>query len=65
MSNLKKKRYIVFLVQTECISGYIGESCRGKCAYPYYGVDCQGQCDCDEKRCDFSTGCTILTKGIA
>lgn len=55
----------MFLVQTECISGYIGENCRGKCAYPYYGVDCQGQCDCDEKRCDFSTGCTHLTKGIA
>lgn len=28
-------------------------------------MDCQNQCDCDENRCDFSTGCTNFTKGIA
>lgn len=50
--------------QTGCISGYVGENCRVKCFYPYYGMNCQGQCDCDEKRCDFSTGCINLTKGI-
>lgn len=31
---------------------------------PYYGINCQGQCYCDEERCDFSTGCINLTKGI-
>lgn len=46
------------------LPGYIGENCRGKCTYPYYGVDCQGECDCDEDSCDFSTGCTNMTKGI-
>lgn len=54
-----------FLVQTGCISGYVGENCRGKCTYPYYGEECQGHCDCDEDSCDFSTGCTNMTKGIA
>lgn len=58
------KKPIVFLVQIECISGNIGKNCRGKCAYPYYGEECQGQCDCDEDSCDFSTGCTNMTKGI-
>lgn len=58
-------KLIVFTVQAGCIPGYVGENCRGKCTYPYYGMDCQNQCDCDESRCDFSTGCTNFTKGIA
>lgn len=58
-------KWIVFTVQAGCIPGYVGENCLGKCTYPYYGMDCQNQCDCDENRCDFSTGCTNFTKGFA
>lgn len=65
ISNFFFNRYFVFLVQTRCISGFVGENCRGKCTYPYYGMNCEGQGNCDEERCDLSTGCTNLTKGIA
>lgn len=54
-------RYFVFLVQTRCISGFVGENCRGKCTYLYYSMNCDGQGNCDKERCDLSTGCTNLT----
>lgn len=63
-NKLKDISIFFFSVRGDCEPGYFGKNCRGKCTYPYYGKECQGQCDCGEDRCNVSTGCTNVTKGI-
>ncbi|XP_078322194.1 uncharacterized protein LOC111110971 isoform X2 [Crassostrea virginica] len=43
-----------------CSPGYLGWNCSEKCPYPNYGRECQDECKCEERLCDFATGCYPL-----
>lgn len=41
----------------ECPSGHYWINCSKICPFPQYGDHCRQQCFCEEKLCDFITGC--------
>ena len=47
----------ISILISECSPGYLGPNCSEICPYPNYGRECQEMCECEENRCDITTGC--------
>lgn len=47
-----------------CEPGYFDVNCTQRCKYPTFGVQCQNICSCQEKLCNFSSGCKIINSFI-
>jgi hypothetical protein len=42
---------------TDCMPGYIGDSCQTPCPEGTFGEECGGTCFCDKNDCDHIKGC--------
>ncbi|XP_062584153.1 multiple epidermal growth factor-like domains protein 11 [Saccostrea cucullata] len=63
-STTKKSTNTILSTTTNCYTGFVGHYCNILCRYPSYGHLCQKSCNCEQKLCDFSTGCKAVSSTI-
>ncbi|XP_062582475.1 multiple epidermal growth factor-like domains protein 10 [Saccostrea cucullata] len=56
-SPTKKTAVTIVSSTTGCDNGFVGLYCNIPCRYPSYGYSCQESCNCEQKFCNFTTGC--------